>query len=132
MTDPSLIIKKWPTGSGFPLPSLDAESLAVIAYFNFLSSTRDHDTCKVRHEPAWDASISPNGRLPMLHCICEKEFGGAAGIFRHLRQCSAIESHADLDSWMNDDELADCVAYVNCLPIPLCSNLFLECKSSMG
>jgi hypothetical protein len=109
MASSNVNVKIWPTGPGFPVQSLSTECLAVIAYFKLLSNSRN-DTIQVNYELTWDASKSPNGQLPQLSCVCEKDFGGAAAIIKHMRQCNSIQEHADLDLWMNDDQQADCVA----------------------
>ncbi|KAF2671774.1 hypothetical protein BT63DRAFT_452278 [Microthyrium microscopicum] len=105
-----LNLKIWPSGDGFPFPSLNVDCLAAIAYFQLLWRTTDN-AVNWTIISDWDASQSPNGQFPVLSCSCEKEIAGILNIFQHVGSCDSINGHSDLNSWMNEDELADCTAW---------------------
>jgi hypothetical protein len=109
MESSRLSLHIWPTGAKFPLPSLNADCLAAIAYFQLLWRLSS-DAVNWTIVSDWETSKSPNGQFPMLKCSCGAEVAGISAIFDHVGTCSSVASLADLNKWMSEDEKADCNA----------------------
>jgi hypothetical protein len=93
-----------PTGDGFAYPSMSAESLACIAFFELLPNYPSNLVIKQE----WEGKDSPNGQLPYFKCACGA-YSTTLLMWQHLLRCKVIEG-CDIDSWMTKDERADAIA----------------------